>query len=68
MTENSHIIVDGCDRARKAIEPRVRLEVEAEFEERLRAATFWQRSRVKQQIQAEIERRVARQAPQHGLY
>jgi hypothetical protein len=62
------IVADGHERAVRALEPVVRAEVEAEYAERLAAASRWKRARLKQEIRREIERRIAERAPPDALY
>jgi len=57
-------VEDGPERAGAAI----RAEVIAEFAEQLSTASFWQRLRIWRAIDAEVERRLERQAPPDALY
>lgn len=61
---DSAFVVDGCERAERAI----RAEVESEFAERWRHATFWDRIRLWREIEREIARRCDNEAPGHALY
>jgi hypothetical protein len=62
------IVADGHRRAVRALEPVVRAEVEAEYAERLAAASRWKRALLKQEIRREIERCIAERAPRDALY
>ncbi|MBX3434875.1 MAG: hypothetical protein KF847_16275 [Pirellulales bacterium] len=62
------IVLDGRERAVAEHAPRITAEVETEFAERLRGATFWQRIRLNREMRAEIERRLEQVAPSDGLY
>jgi hypothetical protein len=64
----SGFVADGCERARRALEPAIRAEVEQEFAAELRQAPFWRRYWVRRKIQGEIERRIAAAAPPDALY
>lgn len=56
-------VIDGCDRARAAIEPRIRRQVIAQFAEQLRVAGFWTRLRLRLEIEREVDRRLECRAP-----
>lgn len=62
------IVADGYDRAYAANEPIVRKEVELEYAERMKAASFWQRYSLRQEIADEIHRRLEEKAPRSALY
>ena len=62
------IVADGYYRAYAANEPIVRKEVESEYAERLKAASFWQRYSLRREIAAEIDRRLNERAPHSALY
>ncbi len=70
MTRNkdSHFIADGYERAREASFDRIRVQVEAEYAERLRAANWARRLLLKAEMRREIERRLDRIAPPDALY
>ena len=61
-------VADGCRRARAAIEPRVRADVEREFAGKLENASFLKRLRLRRQMEREIQRRVEAMAPSDALY
>ena len=65
---SSRFIADGRERARRALEPVVRAEVEQVSAAELRQAPVWQRYWVRRKIQREIERRIAAAAPPDALY
>ena len=61
-------VADGCRRARAAIEPQVRAEVQREFASELENASFLKRVRLRRQMEREIQRRVEAMAPPDALY
>jgi hypothetical protein len=62
-------IVAGADRAlARAIAPRVRAEVEAEFAPRLAHAGPWRRFWLLRRMRRAISRRVAREVPRGACY
>lgn len=65
---NLRFVADGYKRARDAIEPVIRAEVEGEFAERLQTAAFLKRWRLRREMAAEIKRRIHAQAPPDALY
>lgn len=68
MAKPHHFVEDGQQRARVALLPIVRAEVEAEFADHVQEASAAGRLRLKIQIRREIERRVQSRAPADGLY
>ena len=64
----SRFVADGCERARCALEPVIRAEVEQEFAQELREAPLYKRYWVRQKIRREIQRRIAAAAPPDALY
>lgn len=62
------IVADGFWRARAANTPRIRAEVEAEFSERVNAAAFAERIKLKAEMRREIARRLEKAAPRAALY
>ena len=64
----SGFVADGHERARRALEPMIRAEVEREFAEELQNAPPWQQHWIRRKIQREIERRIAAAAPPDALY
>ena len=65
---SSHFVEDGYLRAHVALEPVIRAEVEAEFEEELEQASFFERLRIRRKMKIEIERRIHEVAPPDALY
>ena len=61
-------VADGHRRARAAVEPHVRAEVESEFAGRLQNASFFKRLRLLREMEREIQRRVDQTAPPDALY
>jgi len=61
-------LADGRRRARAAQEVTVRKEVEQEFAEPLRQASFFGRLLIRRRIRREMERRLGRLAPPDALY
>lgn len=68
QVRNHRFIVDGRDRAGKALEPSIRAQVEGEFAELIQNATFLRRIVLRRQITAEVKRRLDEQAPPDALY
>jgi hypothetical protein len=64
----SAFVVDGYSRARAAIEPQIRAELEGEFAARLEAANGWQRFWLWRAIEREVQARLDKTAPYHGHY
>jgi hypothetical protein len=62
------LVSDGRQRARKALAPVIRAQVEREFAERLRTASLLRRMLLLLEVEREIERRLGDRAPQEGLY
>lgn len=65
---NSSFVVDGYERARKAMEPEIRAEVEAKYTEQLTTATIWQRWKLRRQMKLEIDERIHQIAPPDAEY
>ena len=65
---NHRFVADGYGRARDAIEPEIRAEVEREFAKRLQTASFLKRWRLRREMAAEIKRRIHARAPPDALY
>ncbi len=65
---SSHFVEDGYLRARKALEPMIRAEVESEFQAELEQAAFLERLRIRRKIKLDIERRIHDVAPPDALY
>ena len=61
-------VADGYYRAYAANEPIVRQEVEVEYAEQLKAASFWQRFSLRREMATEIRRRLNEKAPRSALY
>lgn len=64
----NRFVADGCERARAALEPELRAEVEAEYAVRLVGVGFVERMKLKRQINREVERRLRARAPKDALY
>jgi hypothetical protein len=64
----NRIVADGYRRARAALEPEVRAEVEAEYAARLQGVKFVERMKLKREINREVEMRLRRRAPRDALY
>jgi hypothetical protein len=67
-SQNFGFVPDGYERARSAIEPQIRREVELEFEEQLQAATRGESRRIRSIMEELIEERINRLAPPDALY
>jgi hypothetical protein len=65
---SSRFVADGRARARLALEPMVRAQVEQEYRGQLQQAGFWQRFWIRRKVEREIERRIAAAAPPDALY
>jgi len=61
-------VVNGHGRAVDALEPVVRAEVESEFAERLKDASYWRRVLLRREMRAELKRRMHEKAPPDALY
>jgi hypothetical protein len=61
-------VVDGCWRARAALEPVIRSEVRKEYVERLTNAKPWAKVAIWLEMEREISRRIESKAPSDGLY
>ena len=68
MRQSNGFVEDGYNRACSALEPQIRAEVSAEYEERLKCSGFWERRRIEREIEREITRRVHEKAPPDALY
>lgn len=64
----SKIVADGHQRARSALEPVIRAEVEQESAEELPQFSLWRRLWVRRKMEREIKRRMAAAAPPDALY
>lgn len=62
------LLSDGCERAWRAMEPRIRREVEAEFAEELQTSGWIRCWLVRRKIETEIIRRLSELAPPDALY
>ena len=65
---NAGFVHGGHQRARAALEPRVRTEVMREYAQRLSQATLWRYWRLMWEIDREVERRIHQKAPPGALY
>jgi len=61
-------VEDGCSRAQGAIEPKIRLQVMAEYSERLQSAGPWGRFWLRREIEHEVMFRLNQVAPPEALY
>lgn len=68
QADDSGFVADGCERAHDAIEPAIRAQVEQEYTDRLKAASPFQRYRLRRELNKEIQRRIDAQAPPDALY
>ncbi|MDX1966814.1 MAG: hypothetical protein SFV23_06565 [Planctomycetaceae bacterium] len=68
MRLHSGIVEDGCWRARQALSPVIRQEVEAEFAERLLSADEAEKRRLRSEIERVIRQRLDKKAPRWALY
>lgn len=66
--DSQNLVADGCGRARKAVAPGVRAEVERAYAEQLRTAGWLARWLLRRRIDREVARRVAEVAPGDALY
>ena len=66
--KRSAFMVDGYERARTAMELEVRREFESRFSEQWAAARIIRRWLLRRKINAEIERRLQKCAPDEALY
>ncbi len=67
-SDRDHFVVDGCDRARKALRSEIRRQVEAEFAEAWTASGWFRRWWLRRKIRAEVARRLDKSAPPGALY
>lgn len=65
---NPHFVFDGHERARAASMDKIRAQVEAEFAERIQAASWARRLPLIGEMRREIERRLKQVAPPDALY
>ncbi len=68
QNKRAGFIEDGCRRARKAMEPEVRREVEEEFSAEWTDSGLVRRWFLLRKINAEVERRLDERAPPKALY
>ena len=68
MNKQLSFVDDGQHRAREALLPLIRAEVEAEYAERLQQAGLALRLLLRQEIRREVKRRVEQRAPCDALY
>jgi len=68
MTHQAKFIADGFSRATSAARTQIQAEVTKLYASLIAHANFWDRFRLKQQINAEVRRRVAERVPPHALY
>lgn len=68
MRDQHYIVADGYERARAAELPSIRAQVELEYAERLHAAGWLERIRLRGEMQREVEKRLDRVAPRWALY
>ena len=68
MSRANQLVVDGCERARRALEPTVAAEVTAEFAEQLARASWWRRMQLRYTIRREVAARIERLASERALY
>lgn len=66
--DSSGFVVDGYERARKAMEPEIRAEIAAKYAEQLATATLWQRWKLRRQMKVEINERIHQVAPPDAEY
>ena len=64
----SKFLNDGHRREVDAMEPEIRHQVVAEFEDQLRGASLWRRFWIRRRIERQIRKRLAQKAPADGLY
>jgi hypothetical protein len=62
------LVADGELRLRAAAQPHVEAEVRARYARELAGADERARRRIESEIRAEVERRLAEEAPPHALY
>ncbi|WP_148074960.1 hypothetical protein [Bythopirellula goksoeyrii] len=68
MTHQAKFIADGFSWATSAVRTQVQTEVTKKYASLIAHANFWDRFRLKQQINAEVWRRVAERVSPHALY
>ncbi len=68
MNRSTLFVCDGYARTCAAIQPQIRAVVEAEFSERLAAASLWGRFWLRRAIEREVRQRVRQSAPPEALY
>ena len=64
----NRFVSDGDRRARDGCEAMARAEVEQEFADELRQASFFGRIRIRRRIEREIDQRIRNLAPPDALY
>lgn len=64
----SRFVADGLGRARTALEPEVRQQVEGEFAAEWNASSLIHRWFLQRRIEREVARRLELQAPRDALY
>jgi hypothetical protein len=68
MADSNGIVADGYWRARKALAPQIREEVQAEYATKVQEASPSDRRRLERELEREIERRIREKAPPDALY
>ncbi|MEM7231659.1 MAG: hypothetical protein AAF517_05775 [Planctomycetota bacterium] len=75
MKQEQGIVADGRQRNINAAVDQIRAEVRAEFEEVLKASSFFERLRIRREMKADLKRRLKELesriediAPKSGLY
>ena len=68
MQVDNRFLADGDQRLRNVQKPQVRAEVEQQYADRLAAASWFERRKIRKQIKAEIKRRLNELSPPDALY
>jgi hypothetical protein len=68
MNTHTHIIHEGRDLHYDAVAPQIRVEVQAEFADRLAKASPLRRILLRLEMNRETRRRIAAAVSQHSLY
>ena len=66
--DHQYFVEDGHDRARTAIEAKIRAEVQREYANQVNKASFWERQRRRREMDREVERRIDLVAPPDAVY
>ena len=68
MTDSNRIVADGYERVRAANEPAVRQQIESKYADRIARASWWQRRKLRKQIEIDIAQRLDEFAPPDALF